>query len=217
MRFLFLFAFLFFCHSSYATPQLGSRLQIESTVPHQLYLSARWKNPLWETVSWQFAVRPSFSFVEWEKLQYMGEIRADVFSFLGFALRLNQTNRLPTTTATSTLSGRIEAQVPGYWFFASFGILFRFHSLQRALLFPTFFGSDYQEYDYLASIGFRIPFIYQSRIQITLSSWEELDVYNIHNPYLEIAWMKDALTVYVRYHTLLGFGRNSALAVGVSF
>lgn len=155
---------------------------------------------------------------------YKGDLVANYLYVLQTRVRVNATNSLLDGTGTTTpmaiqyVRGKLFGVVE---LFAGIGWQFRFTTLSGAPIFPALTAGGMDDQGYVADIGFGIFPIEEFSFYANLSSYEEIAIFNIHNPFVRVEFdylqKPQGITYSLigRYRILLGFGRMDDLMIGV--
>jgi hypothetical protein len=154
---------------------------------------------------------------------YKLEFSAHYLKFLATTVRLGHSNFISNGTSLTNIFALESFHVDSDFFgaFASFGFYQRYTALENASIFPSFGTDGLVDGDYLAQIGFRVSPIKNYSITAQLANFEEIDVYNINNPFAQVTLgYKDpkgdwSASLFGRYKILLGFGQLDEFLVGV--
>ncbi|MBI4405725.1 MAG: hypothetical protein HY537_16325 [Deltaproteobacteria bacterium] len=220
-----IFATLLTSKSLALNPRLDLQLGYHamSTLPNRVTQTALYSRTLFPWVDGEFGVRLGESAFDLNHFDYKGELTWRALSFFSVTGRLSQSNRL--TDSMSVTQALIRGQLD-VWpfdfmgFFVSFGWYKRFHSLTKLTILPTFSGAFYDT-DMAASIGLRIQPTALIATVIDLSTIEEIDIFNLANPFLRIRAAYEPKpgglkwTAFARYRILLGFGRLDEFMMGL--
>jgi hypothetical protein len=221
---VFLFS-LFFSFSVFASQiSLDGRFEVQNTQRDLSHLTAIYEsNPLLG-LNFQGLARLSTSLKDLETLGYGASASLPLFSVFEFSTRISNENWLNSTTSLSHLL--FLAQLRFNLFsvlelFFSGGWYKRFVKLNKPYLLPNLVGADFTEHDFAVALGTQIFWTPRLTTLFKVSTFEDLSVYNLNNPYIQAqlfyqpspeggTWM-----VYSRYKLLLGFGRLDSLSVGL--
>jgi hypothetical protein len=169
-----------------------------------------------------FAARLAESAWEVESFSYQGDLAWTPLKFFSLHARLAHSNLLPDSIELTHLLGyaRLDTTL---WdrleLYAAAGWYERFALLSKVLVLPTFRNS-YREHDWAGALGFRWQFIDDWWFGGQASTFEEIDVFNLNNPFLQAGLEFRPLpgvitTLYGRYQILLGFGRLDSFLIGL--
>lgn len=143
------------------------------------------------------------------------------WSWLVLTGRVLHRNRLidPSSSSSFFTSVRLQGRAP--WFLSYFfevGGYIRSHNVSANAFLPVVSG-NFTEMFYALNLGLALHPSENWQIRATASTIELVDVYNLNNPYFELATVFRADqtwtgTAYARYQMLLGFGLYDAWVFG---
>ena len=155
-----------------------------------------------------------------ESLAYAGGWAFAPLSFISLEARLAHGGHLNEGTSLTHLLGTLTLRLPT-WIspFASAGWYKRWALLQNMTLIPSF-RSSYTEHDFALALGCNVRWNEQFATDFLLSTFEEIDVFNLNNPFAKLTLVftpkNSSLSWYFfgRYKVLLGFGRLDSFTAG---
>lgn len=129
----------------------------------------------------------------------------------------------PSRSTTFMARGGIDREViSGVRAFLYFGFWFRETGVSEASLIPNIGTSFASERDVGIRLGTRFEFSPSFASTLELATWEELEIYNLHNPFVQWTWHTSTknfffsnVDVFLRYQILLGFGVWDRVVVGL--
>lgn len=222
-KFLFLFLFISIIQAN----TIDTHLRYEAYGTGQKYnLQPMVLVPL-SPLSWlelDLAARFSLAVFSFESLDYMAEARIPfLYKIFHVDLRLFHTNRLAENFSETTWflkTGFDFMPVSFAGLFIDFGWLFRLNSFSIITWIPSWRTSGLLDFDLGFRMGLRIVPSEKLKFEATMASFEEMDVYNLHNPFFQLKafyTLKEDITpfAYFRYKILLGFGRMDNWLLGL--
>jgi hypothetical protein len=221
-KFLFL---LFFAPALYANT-IDTHLRYEAYATGQKYnlqpMVLTTLNPL-DWMELDLGGRMSLAAFSFESLDYMAEARVPFLKIFHVDLRLFHTNRLAENYSESTYlikTGFDWMPFSSAGLFIDFGWLFRLNSLNIITWIPSWRTSGLLDFDIAFRMGLRIAPSDNLRFEASFATFEEMEVYNLHNPFFQLKalckWQDDIVPfAYFRYKILLGFGRLDNWLAGV--
>ncbi len=163
--------------------------------------------------------RFTHSLVDFQSVDLMGEYRYSFREVVGARIRALHRNRFRQTSAT-TWYGAFADFTPRLAFasfYFSFGGYLSMHRVASPALFLVL-NPSFTEVNFALTTGVGVHFMGRNEIRVVLSTIDSVEVHNPNHPFLEVAWLRKnptwALKTYVRYHALLGFGREQAWVAG---
>jgi hypothetical protein len=209
------------------TLDLDLRHQLSRAMPNTLQQSATISDQ-GESFGWRVGGRLWEDSLTVNRLLYAGEAHYQLLSFLNVSGRLWQIVRMKADNGTTggllLLSAR--AGITDTVSFTSrLGVQHRSWRVSARSWLPVVYGSDFSETDLAIRFDLAIQWSEQWSSEVWLGTFDELEVFNLHNPFLQIALYRKAIWENVdgfafgRYQILLGFGLvdNWTTGVGVRF
>ena len=156
--------------------------------------------------SWEYFVSASFSPLTWVRLE----------------ARALQRNRLADPSATSLVFGALHLEGDWIWVrpFVSAGWFLRRHRVGENSVVPVIVSSSFTEHNFALAIGTGIVFSSAWELRGQLATIDTVDVLYLNNPYVEARLLYTPpgnwrAAAYLRYQSLLGFGRVEAWVGGM--
>lgn len=221
----FFLAFIFFSQSASGSLQTGLQFVSENTYRNTLnpIVVFEPKTAFW--LSPRFSVGSGFSDKDWETFGYRMDLDIPLFDFFSISLRMGQRLQLPETFSRTSLLGFARLETTLFerlsLFFAG-GWYKRWVQLNRASILPLAGTTSFSEHDFATELGLLLKFT-RTQIGLRVATFDELDVYNLNNPYIESRIFLPASSpqgrwsLLCRYHLSLGFGRLDKLTTGISY
>lgn len=161
-----------------------------------------------------------------ESLIYCIELEAKPLSWISFLVRGSHRSQIQEDFSGSSFLSllRLEAfSGRRLSFFGSGGWYHRWIMLNHSSLLPFAGASSFTQHDFATELGFKLGLSRTLETQLRLSTFDNWDVYNLNNPFIESAfWIGDTsksakwLATF-RYQLLLGFGRLDRLVFGLFY
>jgi hypothetical protein len=217
-----------FSHSTFAKiVDLDLRHQLSRAMPNTLQQSAA-LSETYENSGWLVGARLWEDSLSLNRLLYMGEAHYQLLSFLNLSGRLWQIVRMQADNGTSggLLLLAARAGITDTVSFTSrLGVQHRSWRVSARSWLPVVYGSDFSETDLAIRFDLAIQWTSDWSSDIWLGTFDDLEVFNLHNPFLQISLYRKALWENVdafafgRYQILLGFGLvdNWTTGMGVRF
>jgi hypothetical protein len=174
-------------------------------------------------LGFDFAARVATSVQDLDRLEYKAEARFPLLSFFTPSVRLLHLYRFNESVAASTLLVTLETSwrfAPSLRVFASVAWYERFTLLSEALIVPTLPRNHVHDHDLGTVFGIEGDPVDSWRVIVKAGTYEELEVYNLNNPYLgvDLVYHPQAehwnAMLFARYRVFLGFGRLDAFTFG---
>jgi len=209
------------------TVDLDLRHQLSRAMPDTLQQSAALSEQS-EKYGWRVGGRLWEDSLSINRLLYIGEANYQLLSFLNVAGRLWQIVRMKADSGTTggLLLLCARAGITDTVSFTSrLGVQHRSWRVSARSWLPVVYGSDFSETDLAIRFDLAIQWSEQWSSEVWLGTFDELEVFNLHNPFLQIvvfkkaAWENVDVFAFGRYQILLGFGLvdNWTTGVGVRF
>lgn len=160
-----------------------------------------------------------------DRLGYFGEVRYVPFSFLNFSVRAVQKVRIEDQSGATTWMATMGLCAPfGQSSFCfTLGPTHRLLQMDKRAWIPILYRSAAAEWDLAARFDLTVQWTDTWSTRATLGSFENLNIYNLHNPFVQVTLSGKALLgsadlfLFGRYHALLGFGTIDNWTTGVGF
>jgi len=133
--------------------------------------------------------------------------------------RINFTRKLSHFVLTPQIE--IHGSIGPVYLFLSGGIYKRWVSLSKKNAFPLFQATDFSDWDFATQFGILTTFSSQWMWLNRVSTFDEVDTFNLNNPFVESALLfRKSRSAWVwgltsRYQLTLGFGRLDRLMFGL--
>lgn len=201
--------------------ELDLRHELNRSMPNLVQQSAVWRGDLsWSTV--RVGARLSESWIGVDRVSYFGEWKAEPVSFFHALVRLQQTARLGQSGSTSAIAvGGLCVPTHSVTFCAEFGVLRRLWQLAGTAWLPLVYSTSVSEWDAVAQLYWRFRWSERWWTAVQLASYESVEIYNIHNPFLQVTVGRIELLENVdvmgfgRYQVVLGFGTLGTWTTGI--
>lgn len=222
------FSVVVFSQTAFAkTVDLDLRHQLSRAMPNTLQQSAALADQT-DEYGWRVGGRLWEDALSINRLLYMGEANYTLLSFLNISARLWQIVRMKAdngTTGGMLLLCARAGITETVSFTSRLGVQHRSWRVSARSWLPVVYGSDFSETDLVIRFDLSIQWSPEWNSEIWLGTFDELEVFNLHNPFLQIlvgrkaVWENVDAFAFGRYQILLGFGLvdNWTTGVGVRF
>ncbi len=221
----FLFCFLVSLSLFASHLSLDGRVEVQNTFRDLTTFTALYNPDPVLGVHFKIGARLSNSTRDLEVFSYALTASLPLFSFFETSVRLSNENLLNSTTAQThwLFLAKLNLTPFSFWkFFIHGGWYKRNVRLNKPYLLPSIVGSSFSEHDFAVDFGTEILWNESISSLIKVSTFEEISVYNLNNPFIQGQVSYSAYptswkwTLYSRYRLLLGFGRMDSFTAGIN-
>ncbi len=203
--------------------EVGLRYWIESATYNRLNPTFKTQHELSPNLDWELFASGKHTWKAANTVDAGTAINLHPCSATRVQLRLSHHYLFESNASLTHLLLFGEVKIPiiaGSYFYGRLGWYERTGKLSGATYIPTPFLGQFQQHDFILTLGLFIPFSEKWNLNLYTSTIDDWEVYNLNNPFAEarLSWLQENKTEFsllFRYQILLGFGRLDRLLLGV--